>query len=780
MKNILLTILFVCAAISVAAQTDYDNGFNQVDEEGNITRVDGSRGGRDSLHSDKEIPKGLKVWTVDERFGDRRVAEVDTMSYMFMKNMFTTGMRGEYNTTGNMGAPRIARIYADRSDNQQFIFTQPYDYFVRPVGDFHFTNTYSPITNVTFNSCGNRTNGEDDLKALFAVNAGKRIGVGFRFDYKYARGYYDSQATSHFGYTMWGSYLGDRYQAHLLMSTNHQKVTENGGITDDNYITHPEIFNESFQTNEIPHVLSENWNRNDNQHIFFSHRYSLGFNRKVPMTEEEIKARKFAMASKKENDARKAKEKARKKAERRGEEFNEDKFDKTGSFAGRPENATIAGDEKEIADSVAKGGGRIAVNGKAAADSLIAKTEKEKEDTSWMKNEYVPVTSFIHTVKLDHYNRIFEAYDTPADYYLYEYYNVGRLTGDSIYDRTRHYDLKNTFAIALLEGFNKWAKSGLKVFASHDLRHFELPDGIGGMTKYNENSVYVGGELNKTQGQVFHYNVVGELGVAGEDAGTFKVDANADVNFRLWGDTVRLAASGFVHHSTPSFYFRHYHSRHFWWDNDLDKEIHSRVQGVFSLKRTKTRLRVAFDELTNYTYLQQTYNVDDSYNYTGLTVAAKQESSPISVITAELSQNLRLGPLNWDNVVTFQKSTNDDVLPLPTINVYTNLFFRFKIAKVLKTDLGADATFFTSYYAPEYAPALGSYAVQGGGTNQRTKIGSYPLINAYANFHLKHARFFVMYSHANTGSFNKGYFFTPHYPLNQSIFRFGISWNFFN
>ena len=103
---------------------------------------------------------------------------------------------------------------------------------------------------------------------------------------------------------MHASYLGERYQAHLLLSTNHQKVTENGGITNDDYIVHPEAFNETFRTNEIPVNLEQNWNRNDNQHAFLTHRYSVGFKRKVPMTAEEIEAKKFALASQKEADER--------------------------------------------------------------------------------------------------------------------------------------------------------------------------------------------------------------------------------------------------------------------------------------------------------------------------------------------------------------------------------------------------------------------------------------------------------------------------------------------
>ena len=37
-----------------------------------------------------------------------------------------------------------------------------------------------------------------------------------------------------------------------------------------------------------------------------------------------------------------------------------------------------------------------------------------------------------------------------------------------------------------------------------------------------------------------------------------------------------------------------------------------------------------------------------------------------------------------------------------------------------------------------------------------------------------------MMTHVNKGSGDKNYFFVPHYPLNGSVFRFGVSWNFFN
>ena len=779
-KNIFSSLLFCAATLPVAAQNDFN-----YNEDSQFRPQTNRKVNTDSLGSDKEIPKGIRVWTVDERFGDTKAAVVDTLQHMYMNSTFTEGLRGEYNTLGNMGTARLNRIFIDRRNTQgNFIFTEPYDYIVNPVSDFHFTNTYSPITNITLNSCGDKVTGEDDFKAIFAVNANKRLGAGFRFDYKYGRGYYNAQSTSHFKYTMWAFYLGDRYQAHLLFSTNHEKMTENGGITNDDYIKHPEIYTESFATNEIPTVLEQNWNRLDNQHIFFTHRYNVGFSRKVKMTEEEIKAKKFAMASKKENAEENAKEEARKKAKEQGKKFDEKAYDKQqrAKFSGRPDGAKIAGDEP-AKDSAAKDirndSTRIAVNGKAAADSLLAIQKKNAEDSLFYKSEYVPVTSFIHTVKFDNYRRIYEAYQTPADYYLKEYYDAGRLTGDSIYDQTKHWHMKNTFAIAMLEGFNKWAKAGLKAFASYDLRHYELPTMEGGFEKYNEHALSVGGQLSKQKGKTLHYNAVAEIGLTGVDAGTLAIDGNVDVNIPFLGDTLQVRGDAFFHRETPSFYYRNYHARHLWWENDLDKTIHTRIMGTLSFPKTRTKLRVAVDEIKNYTYFSQSYDITEEGLRTGVIVTPMQESGGINLLTAQLEQNFRLGILNWENQFTYQHSSKESVLPVPAFNAYTNLYIKFKVVKVLNVDLGADMRYFTSYEAPDYSPYMGQYTVQGNGKNN-VKIGNYPIVNVYANVHIKHTRFFVMMSHINAGQGDKNYFFAPHYPMNERVFRIGVSWNFFN
>jgi hypothetical protein len=131
------------------------------------------------------------------------------------------------------------------------------------------------------------------------------------------------------------------------------------------------------------------------------------------------------------------------------------------------------------------------------------------------------------------------------------------------------------------------------------------------------------------------------------------------------------------------------------------------------------------------------------------------------------------------NAFAYYEDGDESVLPLPALNLFTNLYLHFKIAGVLTVDLGADATFFTKYYAPEFCPQLNQYAVQQN-VDTRKKLGDYPFVNVYANMHLKRARFFIMMSNVAYGSGHRLSFLTPHYPTNSSILRMGISWNFIN
>ena len=84
-------------------------------------------------------------------------------------------------------------------------------------------------------------------------------------------------------------------------------------------------------------------------------------------------------------------------------------------------------------------------------------------------------------------------------------------------DSTTAFSVKNVFGIALLEGFSKYAKAGLTAYISHKFSRYELMDTLS-RTNFDEQEIFVGGELAKRQGKTLHYNVNGEVGLV--DKGT--------------------------------------------------------------------------------------------------------------------------------------------------------------------------------------------------------------------------------------------------------------------
>ena len=166
---------------------------NPVDANGNPVQLDANGNpivdgygndaytwGRDTTQAEEKIiPIGSYAWNIDERFGNITPVDVDTLPNNFQNFNLTAGPTGQYNFLGNLGSPRLSRLFMDRKPYSNFIFADPFDYFYTPVNEFQFTNTLSPITNLSYHSCGNKQDGEDRLRAYFASNINKISGIGF-------------------------------------------------------------------------------------------------------------------------------------------------------------------------------------------------------------------------------------------------------------------------------------------------------------------------------------------------------------------------------------------------------------------------------------------------------------------------------------------------------------------------------------------------------------------------------------------------------------------------
>ena len=680
MRRILLIYILLFVIGLTTAHAQFNQGNRQYDENGRDqygNQIDPAMlpDKLDSANVEVQgLPPTLYMWRIKNELGDRVMIPADTAFHHFQNSNLTEGLTGHYNYLANMGSPRLARIFFDRRYPEPTIFIEPFSsFFIRPT-EFNFTNSNVPYTNLTYHKAGNKVNGEERFNSYFSVNVNKKLAFGFNIDYLYGRGYYNNQGTSYFNAAFFGSYISDRYQIQAIYSNNYLKTNENGGITDDRYITAPEdIANgvRKYESINIPTVLDASANRNHNFYVFMTQRYNLGFRRDIP---------------------------------------------------------------------------------------------KAENDTTPTKQEFVPVTSFIHTFQVERSRHTFRSKDNVKDYYQNTYLNP---EDPIVKDSTICVGVKNTVGIALLEGFNKYAKAGLTAFASHKLSKYSLMN-LEGLKSdhYNENEIFVGGELSKREGNILHYHAIGEVGLAGTAIGQFNVKGDIDLNFPLWKDTVGLVVRGEVSNRMAPFYMRHYHSKHFWWDDDMAKEFHTRVEGELNIARWRTRLNVGVENIKNYTYFNQQ-------------ALPAQKSGSLQVLSARFNQDFKLGIFHLDNEIVWQKSSDQDVLPLPDFSLYHNFYMQFKLAKkVLSVELGADVRYFTKYFAPAYMPATEQFYLQP--DDDRVKIGGYPIVNVYANLHLKRTRFYVMMYHVNQGISKPDYFLAPHYPINPRVLKFGLSWNFYD
>ncbi len=399
-------------------------------------------------------------------------------------------------------------------------------------------------------------------------------------------------------------------------------------------------------------------------------------------------------------------------------------------------------------------------------------------EDSIIAREYVPVSSFIWTLSYsEDRHRFYNTSSSEEDFWENHY-----ITANSTGDNTSYSSIRNTLGVALLEGFNKYAKAGLAAFITHDLRKYtQTIDSIPivgdarpeGLTPYpyadkvapkaTENYVYVGAQLTKRHGSLLNYEGTVKLGIAGAAAGEIQADGNISTHIRLLGDTVTVQGYGHFSNTAAPYLMNHYVSNHFIWENDFGKIRRVRFGGILDIPQTSTRANVCVENIQNMIYFNDR-------------CLPAQNGGSVQVLSLRLHQDLGWRALHWNNTVTYQKSSDASVLPLPQLAVYSNLYLQFKVAKVLDVQMGVDMDYYTSYYAPSYQPSTMTFCNQ-----HEIKCGNYPYMNAYVNMQLSRARFFVLFSHVNQGSFGgQDYFSIPHYPLNPRRFLMGVSVNFLN
>lgn len=672
-KLLLFSVLMYIPVVSSAQNSSrLTKSFNNQDNNQTKVQIDSVKEG--------------SAWTLTFPLGDHVESKIDTATYNYQRYSIPSQQSDAYVTTGNLGAEGINMIFFDRPQKYTFFFRDALDRWLPSFSNQKFYNVYVPSTILQYGFAGSKETHQDNLKIDLMGNVNRRIGIGGKVNYLHSRGSYENQAVKNFNWGLSFYYLGDRYEAQAFYNNYYSLLKENGGITDDLYITDPAQVQAgvtSIDSKSIPTRLNAAQSRMTGDEFFMTHAYKMGFWKSV-----------------------------------------------------------------EVNDTLTR-------------------------------EEYVPLAKIIYSFDLQHNRHGFGNYNaTEGNEFWANRYLDPAATNDDTYMNM----MTNSVGLELIEGFRKWVKFGLSAYVSYQIQKYRqttfyypidpeveeyltpLPEGVYVPETATKNFLWVGGRLQKDKGNILRYAADVKFGLVGDAVGDVDLNGNISTQFRLRNDSVKISAEGHFSNTAQPYLLQQYISNHFVWNNDFGKTRRYKVGGNLHIPWTKTTLSVGVENIQNYVF----------FNSSSL---PQQYGGNVQIFSASLNQELKIGILHWNNTVYYQKTSNSDILPLPELTVYSNLFLKFIAFKVLKVQFGVDCDYYTSYKALNYQPATMSFHVQG---DEPIYVGNYPMINVYVNARLYKTRFYVQYSHLNQGWFSTNSFLMPHYPMNPRRLEMGLSIDFTN
>ena len=299
----------------------------------------------------------------------------------------------------------------------------------------------------------------------------------------------------------------------------------------------------------------------------------------------------------------------------------------------------------------------------------------------------------------------------------------------------------------------------------HTYSYLRLKDYVSGnMTKDKRLEWYIygatGGKIKRYADWGFNFKYH-PSGYRGGD-----LSIGADITLRAFIREHPLILSGRFSQElrTPSYWQENLFSNHSVWFNSFDKESETRFEVNFSVPDIALEVGAWQGVIGNLVY----YGNDSR---------VKQHSGTVSLTSLYARKDFRIAGFHFDHRALVQITSDENVLPVPTFSGFLSYYYEFWVKRdVLRVQIGIDGRYNTSYYAPSYNPALSAFF------NQReVKVGNYPYLDAFVSAKWKRMRILLKLQHLNQNLFGNGeYFQVARYPLNPRMFKFGISWSFYD
>lgn len=297
---------------------------------------------------------------------------------------------------------------------------------------------------------------------------------------------------------------------------------------------------------------------------------------------------------------------------------------------------------------------------------------------------------------------------------------------------------------------------------------FKTADYVQGSSNTLLNSTYLYAGARGQYKKYFTWDAKGEYTFLGYEINDFGIHANLAFSAYPFRRDRKSPLTLKAHFETtlkePDYYEQHLCTNHYMWNNDFGKISSTKIGAALEIPRWDLHASFDYALLSNNIY----------YDTEGI---ARQNTDPMSVMTASLRKDFIVWKFHLDHQALFQLSSNKDVIPLPMLALNLRYYLQFDVVKkVMQMQIGANAAFTTKWYAPAFNPVLGVFHNQ-----NVTEYGNCPYIDAFVNIQWKRACIFVKIVNVNMGWPNKSadYFSAAGYIAPQRAIKFGISWPFY-
>ncbi|MHC1780836.1 MAG: putative porin [Bacteroidales bacterium] len=279
-------------------------------------------------------------------------------------------------------------------------------------------------------------------------------------------------------------------------------------------------------------------------------------------------------------------------------------------------------------------------------------------------------------------------------------------------------------------------------------------------TLYNNLYLYFGADGSFKK--YFRWDAFARYNISGYYENNFKFDAKAGLSLFPIKGGIHINGRVLLENRRADWLSNSFYSNHYSWENSFSNITETKIEGTVNIPDYSLKAFVGYSLINNPTY----------YGMQGI---AAQHNGVVSILSAYIQKNFKIGFLNLNNKILYQSSSNKEIIPLPTLSLNLRYFMEFMLVKnVLTAQLGADVTFNTEYYTQAYSPALGLFHNQNG-----RLIGNYPYIDAFINLQWKRTSIFVKYINAAQGWPDGDYFSAHHYIRPENTIKFGIHWPFY-